>query len=511
MRSRGRGRSRGLRAAVLGTLAAVSLALLPACGQGRPWAEDAVQWVEARDRAVHRSVADLLMFESPDTVHLLCCSQAGPLEGRAALGSLVAANFGESLDEETMGRAFIDVSGAVVEYRFQVDPGDEEPSGGGYPVPGNEVQVSENAADGAATQTIHAQSLRFLLTPYDDGRTGYGEDPGAAHFLTERYLSAWSGRDGRAVGDLYAEDATVLDSLLGVRLTGRDAIGSYAAEHGGARLREDSIPDRGGPALYGYWREYESHLTAYLIYTGDDGNHCPGGVTAALKIEQGQIVAERRYHDVASMRRCVDGAELPDGWWTHAVIPAPIHDRVTGTVTAAGQRIEVHNGTVAANDLVSWAMARFPAADLTAPIVTSVAFSEEASLVQCSDPDLRGLALRLGSDTRIFLCLSFSFSAPPAAQELMLHELAHVWMWMWLTEPIQDQFLARMHLPTWDSTDVPWEQRGSEHAAAVIAWGLADEPLSSRLLASRSCADLAGTFVLLTGAAPQRPPCPPNQ
>lgn len=463
-------------------------------------------WIEARDRAAHRSLADMLMFESSETEHLVCCNQVGPVQGREALAVFVASMFGETIDEETMGSAYIDVTGAVVEYGFSKSPFVYRPPDGGYPIAPDEVQVSE-ISQGEATRTVHALALRFLQTPVDDGWAAYGDDLGAARELTDRYLSAWSDRDASAVGDLYSTKATLLDSLLGVRLTGREAIGAYAAERGGVRLQQDSIGS--GPALYGYWAGHQSHLTAYLTYTGDDGYRCPGGVAAELQIEQGRIVSERRYHDVASMRRCVDGGELPDGWWTDIAIPQPIQDRVTGTVTAAGQRVEVHNGTTAAHDLVRWALTRFPDAELTAPAVTSIAFNDEAHQAQCSGDD-RGLALKVGPKYEIYICYTLDGTPPAFVRELMLHELAHAWMWQNLTEPVQRQFLARMDLPTWDDTTLPWEQRGTEHAATVIAWGLADEPLQNHLLASRSCADLAEAFRLLTGADPLQPPCAPG-
>jgi hypothetical protein len=449
----------------------------------------------------------MLMYEAPDSVHLVCCNQSGPIQGPVALATAVTGLFGDAIDEETMGNAYIDVSGTVVEYRMRAGPNDGRPSDGSDPGGPDELQVMEHAADGAATQTIHPVALKFLTAPVADGRAWYGDDLRAAQRLTDRYLSAWSAQDGRALGSLYAANATLLDSLLGVRLTGRDAIGPYAAEHGGARLRQYFIGD--GPALYGYWRGYQSHLTAYVTYVGEDGNRCPGGVTAELQIEQGQIVAERRYHDVAAMRRCIDDADLPDGWWTQAVIPGPIQDRVTGTVVVADQRIAVHNGTTGAIELVRWAMARFLAADLTAPTVASVAFSEEAHQAQCSADD-RGLALKVGPAYQIYLCFTVDGTAPASARELMLHELAHVWMWQNLNAQLHAEFVARLQLPTWDAFDVRWDQRGIEHAAAVIAWGLGGQP-QSRLLGSRSCADLAEAFELLTGTTPQQPPCSPGE
>lgn len=201
---------------MLASLAAIALALLSGCSPQRPWAEKAVQWIEARDRAAHRSVAELMMFDSADSVHLLCCNQAGPIQGRVENAEFIAQNFGDTFDEETMGRSYIDVSGAVAEIRFRAGPDDDRPAGGGDPLGANELQVWENAADGTATRTIHAMALPFLESPVDDGRAWYANNLRAVQKLTDRHLSAWSGPDGRVVGDLYAENATLLDSLLGV-------------------------------------------------------------------------------------------------------------------------------------------------------------------------------------------------------------------------------------------------------------------------------------------------------
>lgn len=496
-------------AAVLAVMAALTLGLLSGAGQRGEWAERALQWMAARDRAAHRSIAELVMFQSSTSLDVLCCGQYAPIRGRVEDADWLASVFGDALEEETMGRAYVDVAGDVVEYGFQASPDDDRPAGGGVPVDPNELQVSQHDASGAVAERVHPMSLKFLQSPVPDGRQWFGEDLGAARSLVVRYLSAWSGHDGRAVADLYAANATVLDSLLGVRLTGRDAIGSYAVQHGEAWLRLESIPDNGGPALYGYWREYGSPVTVYVTYTGDDGRGCPGGVAAALQVEHGQIVAERRYHDIDSMRRCADTTQLPDGWWTHAVIPAPIQDQVTATVTAAGRRVEIHNGTTAAEDLIRWAMARFPAADLAAPQLAFVAFSEDVHRDQCAG-DRWGLALPGASSTSIYLCFTVQSAPTPFQREMALHELAHAWMWQNLTGTTQQQFLAQMHLTTWDASGTPWERRGIEHAADVIAWGLADGPITSRLIAGSSCTELADAFRLLTQASPLNA-CPPRR
>ncbi|MEW1952634.1 nuclear transport factor 2 family protein [Terrabacter sp. NPDC080008] len=503
----GAARRRRWAAMVLAAVAASVLLLLTGSSQHPPWAEQALQWVAARDGAAHRSVAELVRFDSPRSVLLLCCNQRGPIRGRTAVDDFLTASFGDTLEEGTMGRSFVDVSGVVVEYRF---PGDEldRPSGGGPPARRDEAQASEVDGDGDVTQTVHAASLQYLRSRVYDGRLWYGDDLLSARPLVDRYLAAWSGRDPAAVGALYADDATVLDSVLGVRLRGRAAIASWAAGHGGAPLRLDSVPGGGGPALYGYWGDYESHLHAYVAYAGDEGAGCPGGVLARLRIEDGRIVSERRYHDVASLRRCVDTDRLPDGWWAHARIPAPPQDQVTGSVATAGRLVELHNGTPQAEELVRWAMARFPDAGLEAPQVAFVAFGAEAHPQECTGGTW-GLATQSDASAHVFLCLTVEQAATTFQRSVLLHELAHAWTWQNIDTSLRQQFVARMRLPAWDGGAVPWSRRGIEQAADVLAWGLSGDAPPAEELAGHGCADLTAMFRLLTGTAPLQPACPP--
>lgn len=484
-------------AAVLGVIAVLTLALLSRGAQDGAWGDHALDWLQARDVAAHRSVAELVLFESPDAWDVPCCYQSRPLHGRAEDAEVLAPLLGEPPNGGTAGRSYVDTTGSVVEYRLPAVAHDVTP---------DELLVSEHAADGAATLMTHPRSLQFLQDPRFFGIQGFGRELAGAKDLADHYLAAWSGRDNHALSSLYAPDATLTDSLLGVRLTGREAIGAYGVETAGARLLQDRIRRDGGPALYGFWREPDSPLVAYLSYTGDDGTHCPGGVTAQLQIAHGRIVAERRFHDVASMRRCVNTAQLPDGWWSHAAIPTLPQDRVTGTIAVAGRRVEVHNGTPGAEELVRLALTRFPAARLAAPDIAAVAFDEEIHRQQCSTQRW-GLTLSAGSSSRIYLCFTVPGAPTPFQLQLVLHELAHAWMWENLTGATRQEFLALVHLPTWDARDLPWDRRGVEHAADLIAWGISDSPVDSELLAGDSCIQLTAAFRLLTHASPL-PQCP---
>jgi hypothetical protein len=51
---------------------------------------------------------------------------------------------------------------------------------------------------------------------------------------------------------------------------------------------------------------------------------------------------------------------------------------------------------------------------------------------------------------------------------------------------------------------VPWEERGFEHAAEVLAWGLMDEDLFLTSIGETDIRQLAEAFELLTGRTPLR-------
>jgi hypothetical protein len=489
----------------------VALALLSGSDGAEPWGERAVQWIEARDRAGRRSMDDLAVFEPADTVHRVCCHQTPTVHDRGSVSHFMSSVFGDDGPEEgSRWGSYVDVSGAALPYLIQDGPEMFRPPEGDASVGPDEVQALEIAADGAVTETIHATALRFLAAPGNDRYTSYGIELADAQALTDRYLAAWSGQASPEMEALYTEDATFLDSLLGVSLVGRAAIGSYSAREGGTPLAPASIPGGGGPALFGYWEGMPGHgtLTAFLAFSGDDDTACPGAQLARMDIEQGRIVAERRYHDVASIRRCIHASELPTGWWTDIVIPASADAQVTKTVTVAGRTIEVRNALDGSEDLVRWAMGRFDGAGLSAPAVMSVSF------IDVTDQDLclhrRGLAVRGREGYRIYLCLTADRVGRFVAQDLILHELAHVWMWDNLSTAGQQQFLTRMGLTSWESPDLPWDELGKEQAAEVIKWGLTDRSVQqNHLFAERTCADLAETFTLLTGVPPSRPPCTP--
>ncbi len=65
-------------------------------------------------------------------------------------------------------------------------------------------------------------------------------------------------------------------------------------------------------------------------------------------------------------------------------------------------------------------------------------------------------------------------------EKVMLHEMAHAWAEANMTARDKAEFVARRGLPTWGSRKFPWEERGTEHVAEILAWGLVSENILVR-------------------------------
>ncbi len=61
-------------------------------------------------------------------------------------------------------------------------------------------------------------------------------------------------------------------------------------------------------------------------------------------------------------------------------------------------------------------------------------------------------------------------------KKTMLHELAHAWANLNLTDAQREQFAKLRGLEEWNSSEHNWKERATEHAAEIIAWALMDQP-----------------------------------
>lgn len=57
-------------------------------------------------------------------------------------------------------------------------------------------------------------------------------------------------------------------------------------------------------------------------------------------------------------------------------------------------------------------------------------------------------------------------------EAVVIHELAHVWAFVHLSDNDRLDFALRRGTPTWRSREHPWMDRASEHAADMITWYL---------------------------------------
>lgn len=150
--------------------------------------------------------------------------------------------------------------------------------------------------------------------------------------------------------------------------------------------------------------------------------------------------------------------------------------------------------------LVDWAIGRYAAAGLELPPV-SLAFSSTRE--PC---DGNAGLFRSHPEARIDLCPSGPLDGT-AARKTILHELAHAWTDAFLSADDRREFMALRGLDVWSGPAAPWELRGTEHAAEVLAWALFDGDLLMVTIADAGPVALATAYRQLTGEdRPDRSP-----
>ena len=108
-----------------------------------------------------------------------------------------------------------------------------------------------------------------------------------------------------------------------------------------------------------------------------------------------------------------------------------------------------------------WALGRYAEAGLDLPTLT-------IRLHDSNDPCGGHAGVRrVEDDTDIIdICTEASWT--------ILHELAHVWASKNLTDADRDAFVALQGLDTWSGSEIPWQDRGTEQAADLVALALSD-------------------------------------
>jgi hypothetical protein len=335
--------------------------------------------------------------------------------------------------------------------------------------------------------------------------------------LYDTFAVAWSTGDRSSIIGLYASGARIDDLLgFGMQVPFEEIADSTtvlrwdpvaASEVFGDSVSFDVPAVFLGPAEYG-----SDPQRAVGIYRVTDAHGCEDQVAVRWILKNGVIVDERRFHETESYRECAT-PDLADGWWSGLALPTPSDQVATGSVeTSDGVSIEVRNGTPTLVGLFQWGLGRFVESDLPLPRVDAVTFEPSRSCEGRS-----GRLLDDGTMRNLYVCMydsdvcigASSCVAPgSAAKVAVLHELAHAWILDNVEQDTVNGILTLSGRTAWDDPEVPWNERGVEYAADVIAWGLIDKTLPMVRLGDPPCTELAAAFTRLTGAPLASDRCP---
>jgi hypothetical protein len=383
------------------------------------------------------------------------------------------------------------------------------------------VSALDNPIDYLTRIGVGPQGIE-LIVGAGSVQNGYEYVPEEADYhdslvaLAQRYVEFWNGTNTGTVGDLYLPDSSIEDTLLGGTVQGTEEItASLEAEEWPdlPRIQMVSLSDDGGPAIYGGYpdpyllRQSPAVGEVHLILDVDDGTGCPGLVGVALGWDLERIVWERRYHEVTSVRDCLNTEALESGWWEGMETPSPIRIEHTDTTTweEKGISVEIYNGIPGIEDFVRWGLQRYDEAGLSVPSIGSVTFLLDqttcrkyfgfASGGQNADIILCNRADQVCQDT---LCEVWK----PYYKAALLHEYGHVWIDENLDDTTRSKFLELIDVPHWTDPDIPHTQQGVEYAANTLVYGLLDVDIPVLVATDWTCAQREQAFQLLTSTDP---------
>jgi hypothetical protein len=163
---------------------------------------------------------------------------------------------------------------------------------------------------------------------------------------------------------------------------------------------------------------------------------------------------------------------------------------------SAPQRITIESTSPEWTRRIEWGLDRFRDAGLPLPAMSITVHDDGAPCDGNSgrylpnDPVEVHLCTRGTADSRV-------------AKLTTVHELAHAWAESQLSADERAAFLELRGLDVWNDQRCPRHERGAEHAAEVVSWGLMDEMIPIVRIYNAEPADLAIAFDLLVGRPPQ--------
>lgn len=194
---------------------------------------------------------------------------------------------------------------------------------------------------------------------------------------------------------------------------------------------------------------------------------------------------EPRVTTAEPTRAAFDVIQRPDG----------LDESVADDLESARRRTRrLAHLTSSERELVTWAEQRFVAAGLQPPS-PDIAFSHDRDACGGHNGRYRP------STGLVSICVR-EIAGQLFRRTLMLHELAHAWAHHTLTAEDRAAFVQLRGAESWRDQDDPWLERGSEHAAEVLAWGLMDVPVDLSHFEQSDERSLVVAFTMLTGVSP---------
>lgn len=465
------------------------------------WASEAEAWVAASHEALQEGIPNTLQFLDEEFVFE---DRTGGRELRSRDDFIEYAMGTLGPTDPSRSRAqFLSAEGMLDQYYWMT------------PVPADFLDRVE--LNGGVIKTVVNSGSVASARMYAPNR----RDLTIIEAMADDYVALWNnGGDATAI---YARDARIEDTLLGLSLQGIDDITSAVGTGGWPDLPPFRIPDLpwqpegegdrelpGGRAIYIAPSDVRPALPdeVRMVLRVDNGFGCPGLMAVSLTWDGEKIQSERRYHEIDSVRRCMDPGLLRTGWWQGIEIPEPIRMEETVPMIWPERdvRVVIYNGSVGMVRFVRWGLERFEASVLPMPKIGSVTFLTNET--KCRG--LSGFYSAENGGAKITLChrvadvcedtLCRTWARGP--RTTLLHELAHAWMNEYIDEHTRTSFLRFEGVPRWSDPTDPWEDRGMERAANTIAHWLMHESGSARISDQLACRHVRGGFRIITGIEP---------
>ena len=164
-----------------------------------------------------------------------------------------------------------------------------------------------------------------------------------------------------------------------------------------------------------------------------------------------------------------------------------------GPVAAAPMNTPVETLRSDGIDLAAWALDRYARAGLDLP---DVEIHVHEGLTVCDGSF--GLHTPGDAGSRIDICTDPQVDP----HWIILHELGHAWAAANLSDAQRDDFVEMRGLEAWNDPDARWNQRGTEHVAEILAWGVAETSRLPGRIADHDLGSVTEAFRILTGTEP---------